>query len=93
MHPAQTHTCRHTHFTFLSANHINYSYVGAHMLTVHMPSIISLFDALALRLIGMLESVTVYNITMMEMSLSSNVLCVTCVLVAKIEFQAFISYT
>lgn len=64
----------------------------SHTHTVHMPSIISLFDALALRLIHMLESVTAYNITMMEMSLSSSVLWLTCVLVAKIEFQVLISY-
>ncbi len=95
MNPAQTHT--HTHantfyfyaalFFHLSASHINYNYVGAHMPTVHMPSIISLFDALALRLIGILESVTAYNIMMMEMSLSGSVLWVTCVLLARIEFQ------
>lgn len=60
--------------------------------TVHMPSILSLFDALALRLIGMLESVTAYNIKMMEMSLSGSVLWVTCVFVATIEFQVAISY-
>lgn len=33
-----------------------------------------LFHALALRLIGTLESVAAYNISMMEMSLSSGVL-------------------
>lgn len=81
MNAAQTHT--HTQafyssaalFAGVSANYINYNFVGAHMHTVHnRPSIISLFDALALRLIGRPESVTAYNITMMEMSLSGGVL-------------------
>lgn len=91
MNPAH----KHTHFDFYAASHINYNDAGELTLThtVHMPSIISLFDALALRLIGMPESVTAYNITMMEMSLSGSVLWVTCVLVAKIEFRALISYT
>lgn len=58
----------------------------------HKPRIISfLFDALALRLIGMLESVTAYIIKMMEMSLSAGVLRLTCVLVAKIESRARIT--
>lgn len=66
--------------------------VHTHSHTVYIPSIISPFDALAFRLIGTLEGVTAYNITMMEMSLYSSVLWVTCVLVAKIESQALISY-
>lgn len=79
MSPAQTHTqafySSAALFAGVSANYINYNFVGAHMHTVHnRPSIISLFDALALRLIGRLESVTAYNITMMEMSLSGGVL-------------------
>lgn len=58
----------------------------------HKPRIISLLlDALALRLIGMLESVTAYIIKMMEMSLSAGVLRLTCVLVAKIESRAHIT--
>lgn len=53
---------------------------NTHMHTVHMASIISLWYS-GLEADGMLESVTAYNITMMEMSLSSSVLWVTCVLV------------
>lgn len=64
-HKLQLCQCIHTH---------------THTHPVHTPCIISLFDALALKLIGMLESVTAYIITMMEMSLSGCVLWVTRVL-------------
>lgn len=54
--------------------------------TMPVPYIISFFEELALRMMGTPESVTAYNIKMMEMSLSVNVLWVTCA--AKIGFQA-----
>lgn len=75
----EAHACRCTHFTLLllyfaavSASRRNDIYVGAHEHIVHMPSIIRLSDALALRLTGRLESVTAYNMKMIEMSLSRN---------------------
>lgn len=82
MNPANvhTHTLIHTVyfllFYMLCVRDINYNYVDVYTHThpVHTPCIISLFDALALKLIGMLESVTAYIITMMEMSLSGCVL-------------------
>lgn len=90
--PAHKQSCMDFVFLLLYCWCVTITFVHTHMPTVHMPSIISLFDALALGLIGMLESVTAYIIKMMEMSLSPSVLWLTWVLVAKIEFQACISF-
>ena len=76
------HVCTYTQTLSLSLSHTH---------TVHMPLTISLFNALALRLMGKLESMTAYNIAMMEMSLSACVLWLSYVLVAEIEFWSLIS--
>lgn len=64
--------------------HTDILFTHTHKNTLHMPSIISLFDALASGLIGILR-VWQLNIRMMEMSLSRGGLWLTCELVANIQ--------